>query len=554
MATMNNASGKRGGGKWLWPLAGVLVVLLAVGLYAFAQSGDGGVEARPIVQVQRGPLTISVAEAGTLRASEQVILKSEVEGQTTIISLVDEGTMVEAGDLLIELDASPLEDQKLDQQIRVQNAEAAYIRARENLEVVRSQGQSDVAEATLAYQFAQEDLTRYIDGEYPQKLKEAESRITLANEELERAEEKLKWSQRLYDEKYISQTELEADRLSSNRARLDYDLAVTARDLLVEYTHKRQVTEYEANIEQTRMALDRVQRKARADVIQAEADLKAKEAEFKQQQDRLTKIETQITKTRIISPTSGMVVYATSAQGSWRGNAEPLDEGQQVRERQELIYLPTAQNMIAEVKVHESAMDKVQLGMPAMITVDALPGRSFTGKVTRIAPLPDQVSAWLNPDLKVYSTEIRLDGDQTGLRTGMSCRAEILIERYPDALYVPIQSVVRVDGQATVFVPRGRDAEQRAVEIGLDNNRMVHILAGLDAGERVLAAPPLASASTTGSSEADGQDDAAEDESAISRDNGAERAPAAQPRSPREGGGAGDRAARPRPSQQGGGA
>ena len=541
---MATTTDRRGGRRWLWPVAGVLIVLLAVGWYALAQAGDGGVDARPIVQVQRGPLTISVAEAGTLRASEQVIIKSEVEGQTTIISLVDEGTMVKEGDLLIELDASALQDQKLEQEIRVQNAEAAFIRARENLEVVKSQGLSDVAEAELAYQFAQEDLTRYLEGEYPKQLKEAESRITLAREELERAEEKLKWSQRLYDEKYISQTELEADRLSSNRARLDYDLAVTARDLLADYTHKRQVTEYESNIDQTRMALDRVQRKARADVIQAEADLKAKEVELKQQQDRLAKLETQITKTRIVSPASGMVVYATSAQGSWRGNAEPLDEGQQVRERQELIHLPTTQSMIADVKIHESVMDKVELGMPAQVTVDALPGRSFTGKVTRIAPLPDQTSAWLNPDLKVYSTEIRLDGEQAGLRTGMSCRVEIFVERYPDALFVPIQSVVRIEGQTTVFVPRGSGAEQRAVEIGLDNNRMVHILAGLDAGERVLAAPPLAAARTTESDQ--------QTEGDTAETGGADgEAPAAQPR---RGGGGGDRAARPRQAGAGGGA
>jgi len=59
---------------------------------------------------------------------------------------------------LVELDASGLMDQKIDQQIKVQNAEAAFISARENLAVVENQAQSDMDKAELSYSFAKEDL------------------------------------------------------------------------------------------------------------------------------------------------------------------------------------------------------------------------------------------------------------------------------------------------------------------------------------------------------------------------------------------------------------
>ena len=55
---------------------------------------------------KQGPLTISVTESGTIQAREQVVIKSKVEGKTTILSLIPEGTMVKKGDVLIELDAS----------------------------------------------------------------------------------------------------------------------------------------------------------------------------------------------------------------------------------------------------------------------------------------------------------------------------------------------------------------------------------------------------------------------------------------------------------------
>lgn len=446
--------------------------------------------------VKRGPLTISIIESGTIKAREQEIIKSEVEGRTTILSLVDEGTHVKKGDLLIELDSSDLLDRQIDQEIRVQNAEASFIRARENLAVAKNQAKSDVDRAELDYEFAKQDLEKYLEGEYPNDLKKAESNIQLAQEELARSRERLKWSERLFEENFISQSELQTDQLAANKDKVNLEIAQNNLELLKNYTYKRDVAEYESDVSQAEMALERTTRKAKSDVVQAEVDLRAKESEHKRQLSKLKKIEEQIEKTKIYAPSNGQVIYATSAQGHrWRGNDEPLDEGRDVREREELIYLPTTSSVNAEVNIHESSMEKVSLKMPATVTIDALPGKVFTGHVAKIAPLPDPTSVWLNPDLKVYNTDIFLDKNDETLRTGMSCKAEIVIEQYDDAVYVPVQAVLRVKGFPTVYVAKGKTHEPRKVEIGLDNNRMVHITSGLKEGEVVLLAPPLAEGS-----------------------------------------------------------
>ncbi len=474
----------------------VAIVLIGVvfgGLYGLKGTSDdqGPVADDATFAVRRGALTISVSEAGTIQAREQVVIKNEVEGRTTILSLVKEGTRVKQGDLLIELDASRLQDELIDHQIRVQNSEAAFIRARENLAVTRNQAGSDVEKARLEAQFAKEDLKKYREGEYPQQLKESEAKITIRKEELRRAEEKLEWSRVLYKEKYIPQTELQADELAAQKAQLDLELAETDLNLLEDYTHKRQLDELTSQVRQTDMALERAERKASADVVQAEAELRAKDSEYQREQSKLAKIEAQIEKTKIYAPIDGLAVYATSAQANWRGNAEPLAEGQEIRERQELIYLPATGSVKAEIKVHESALDKVSVDLPVEIAVDALPGKTYRGTVANIAPLPDAVSVWLNPDLKVYNTDIYLESSSGELRTGMSCRAEILVERIEDAVYVPVQSVVRRDGRPVVFLVENGRSVVHDVVLGRDNNRMVQILEGLSAGQRVLLAPPL---------------------------------------------------------------
>lgn len=454
-------------------------------------AGNRSDDELPTFAVRKGPLRISVSEAGTIQARERAVIKSEVEGRTTIIYLIEEGKQVEEGELLVKLDASELEDRVVDYEISVQNADAAFIGAREGLAVAESQAQSDVAAAELEARFAREDLGRYKEGEYPRELKEAQSKITLAMEELENSTETLRWSEKLFEEKYISQTELERDRLAENRARLEHELAVSALGLLEEFTHARRLDELISTIEQNDMALERVKRKASADVVQAEADLKAKESELKRQEERLRKLKEQIAKATMYAPGPGMVIYASTGRSSWRGNEEPLYEGKEVREREEIIYLPQTESKMAEIKIHESSLDKARIGQPVQITIDALPGIQFDGEVAKISPLPDGQSVWMNPDLKVYPTEVNLIGDVSAIRTGMTCRAEIIVEELPSAIHIPLQSVVRIGNQPIAYVLGDDGPERREVEIGLDNNHMIHILAGLEEGELVLLAPPL---------------------------------------------------------------
>ncbi|MEM7755910.1 MAG: efflux RND transporter periplasmic adaptor subunit, partial [Planctomycetota bacterium] len=366
--------------------------------------------------------------------------------------------------------------------------------ARENLAVAESQATSDIAQAELDHRFAIEDKSRYIEGEYPKERTELQSLITLANEELERAVDRLEGSERLFGEKYIAESELESDRLSRNRAQLDFELAVANLNLLEKYTYPRRLDELDSAIQQTKLALDRVKRKATADVVQAKADLRASEVELDRQRSQLADIIDQLEKTKIYAPTAGMVIYATSVNrgGRWNDD-EPLQAGYVAREREELIYLPTASSMMAKVSIHESALEKIAEGQAVRVTVPAIPGRVFEGQVARIAPLPDQTS-WWNPDLRVYATEIHLTGQITGARTGMSARAEIVVEEFDNATHVPVQAITRTRGETVAFV---RDATgtltRRPVEIGLDNNRMVHILSGLEPGESVSLTPPLES-------------------------------------------------------------
>jgi HlyD family secretion protein len=227
-------------------IAGAVILIILI-LILNALFGDGkSSKVASTAKVKRGPLRISVTETGTIQAKEKIIVKNEVEGNTSIIYIVDEGTTVKKGDLLVELDSSNLTTQKMTEETAVQNADAGFVSARENLAVVENQAKSDIDAARLAYEFAKQDLEKYKNGEYPNLKMQAESKITLAEEEYKRAQDKYNWSKRLNSEKYLSKMELDADELAEKQKKLNLDLAKSELDLLSNFTYTRQIKQLKA--------------------------------------------------------------------------------------------------------------------------------------------------------------------------------------------------------------------------------------------------------------------------------------------------------------------
>ncbi len=483
----------------VWSIAGAAVLLAVLALIAGRETDtvEGTVPDLRTSEVKEGPLWITLTEKGTINASNQVVLPSEVEGTVQVLWLVDESAYVEAGDLLVRLDSSGLKDALVDQQIMEQNAEADYISARENLGVVKNQTKSNTNAAELVVQFAEEDLTKYIEGDFPNELKGAQATLTLAEAELATREEDFEGSQRLFKDDFISVVELNTVTRRLERAQVDLELAQADIDFLQKFTYKRNITQFESDRDESKNALERALLRASADVVQAKALLNARRAEHARESSKREKLEDQIEKTEIFAPVAGRVVYATrsSKRGHGPPRTEPLEEGSWIRERQDVINLRTDNSAAVKITVHESNLGKVVSGLQVRITVDALPGREFTGKVTKVALLPDAQNYWMNPDLKVYGVDIDVDGDWSELRTGMSCMAEVVVERHEKAVYIPTESVLLVDGVPTVYVVKGSKAEKRQVEVGLANDKVIRITANLSPGEMVQSSPPLDSAS-----------------------------------------------------------
>jgi hypothetical protein len=131
----------------------------------------------------------------------------------------------------------------------------------------------------------------------------------------------------------------------------------------------------------------------------------------------------------------------------------------------------------------------VKPGLLAYVTVDSIPDRRFIGRVRRVAPLPDTSSRYMNPNLKVYSTEVVVEESLPDVKPGVSAHSEIVITNLQNVLTVPVQAVTSIKGRPVVYVEG--EEEPVWIEVGHNNNRFVEVRVGLTEGQRVLLAPPI---------------------------------------------------------------
>ncbi len=512
--------------RWLLILvvvvAAATVVVFLRARFSTSGHSNGKVAAFTVV---RDDLTISVTQNGDIKAINSKDIQSEVEGRTTIISIVDEGTYitpedVNNGKILVELDSSDIKEKLTKQEITFLNAQAGYTEAKETLDIQKKQNDSDIRAGQMKVRFALMDLQKYLGegvaektisgatnpaterngiallidnpdlgGGALQKLRELQADIDLRKQELAQAKSTLEWTEKLYDKNYVSRSDLEADRLRKNRYDISLEKAGTAKDLFIKYEFPKEAEKLLSDYDEAGRELERIEARARSELVQAQAKLESKEATYSLDKERLEKLRKQLDACVIRAPVPGEVVYSSSMLDRWARRRRMIEIGAEIRERQKIISIPDTTEMKVEIKIHETWVDKVQPGQQAKITISAFPDETFTGEVLKKAPLADQED-WFNPDLKVYATDVSIDGTHDFIKTGMSAKVEVIINQLRDVLSVPIQTVITSEGTKLCYVMTNDGPQKREVETGAFNNDFVEIKNGLAEGERVLLNPP----------------------------------------------------------------
>jgi HlyD family secretion protein len=210
------------------------------------------------------------------------------------------------------------------------------------------------------------------------------------------------------------------------------------------------------------------------------------EAQVAQAQASLNQLEEQLSYTTITSPIDGVVLSRDVQMGDAVSSILVLGSTATL-----VMTLGDTHQVYVKGKVDESDIGKVYLGQAARIKVQSFRDRTFTGHVTKIAPLGVE-----KDNVTTFEVQISIDNPGTPqnpageLKANMTANAEIVLEEHKNVLTIPDQAVLYdKDRNASVQVPdaHGKDGRRSIpIKVGLSNGSRVEVLAGLHTGDKVV--------------------------------------------------------------------
>jgi HlyD family secretion protein len=212
-----------------------------------------------------------------------------------------------------------------------------------------------------------------------------------------------------------------------------------------------------------------------AEARSREASCEATKSDIKRAQAQIKVTQAGIERTILLAPFAGIVARITGELGEY---ATPSPPG---------IPTPPAIDLIDDTCLYVSApMDevdapKLRVGQTARVTLDAIPGQIFLGRVRRIAPYVTEI------EKQARTVDIEVDFDEPPklpLLVGYSADVESVVDRRDDILRIPTQSIRQ--GGRVLIMDANQRLQERTVQIGLANWAYTEITGGLTVGEKVL--------------------------------------------------------------------
>ncbi|MEO0226193.1 MAG: efflux RND transporter periplasmic adaptor subunit [candidate division WOR-3 bacterium] len=240
-----------------------------------------------------------------------------------------------------------------------------------------------------------------------------------------------------------------------------------------------------AKFEQAEMAFNRAQALmdknliAREEYEMSRTNYEVARAQYLQAKDKLEK-------TKINAPISGKIMKINVEEG------ETVLLGTMNNPGTVLLTIADMSKVIAIVKVDETDVPDIKVGMIANVSADALPDTSFKGTVTKVGLMPIEnvlaTETAINFEIEIELSEFSLE-----LRPGMTVKAEIITDQKDSVLRIPIQAVGKrkIKGKETnsVFVLKDNKAVLTEIETGISSDTDIEIKSGLSPDDRVITGP-----------------------------------------------------------------
>jgi multidrug efflux pump subunit AcrA (membrane-fusion protein) len=209
-------------------------------------------------------------------------------------------------------------------------------------------------------------------------------------------------------------------------------------------------------------------------------DIRHQQQHYNEGKELVAALQEFLTKFTITAPSDGIVIYKKEWNGTKRKTGSTVNPFDRI-----IASIPDLSSMISKTYVSEIEVNRVKTGQKVSITVDALPGKTFTGTVTGVANIGEVLP---NSDAKMFEVLAKIDGSDNSLRPAMTTWNRIIIKTIDDAIYIPAECVNTGSDSIPYVIKKNKT--RQIVVLGDLNEKNVVVRQGLEPGTSIYVVPP----------------------------------------------------------------
>jgi HlyD family secretion protein len=319
--------------------------------------------------------------------------------------------------------------------------------------------------------------TRVDSGAFVAALDQSEMTSKMKEVETNRDKALTQLTQRQLD------SSLNLRRLRDEQINLRYDLeqkkTIKEQSIYEPPATRRQA---EIEVEKAERGLEQAQKSYDLQYRKEVANMDDANSTYTQAQRKLEQMQDKIKQFTIFAPKKGMVIYTRN----WNGRQQ---EGSTVDTWGDFTVaeLPDLSKMISRTYVNEIDISKIKRGQEVRIGIDAFPDKKFTGQVTEVANVGEQLP---NSNAKVFEVNILINEFDSILKPSMTSKNTIVTTSIQNVIFAPIEAVFSNDSISYVFKKDGGSIRRQQVIAGQSNDNEIILKAGVKENDELILIPP----------------------------------------------------------------
>ncbi len=471
----------------------VTVTAAAAAVFGFWRLRDQKAEAAspgtPVAAVRTADLRLTVSAEGKLKPKQYITVKPKIKTVEwiTLTKLVPNGTIVKPGDLLCAFDSTSLEDSISKLTVDVQSAESGLVQAQEELRKAELDRKLNIRDKEFKLMLAEKQYAKYKEFEGPKLVKESENARSRAGAVLEEAKEDYAEALEMKREDLIAENDVKKAEFALRDAEYALESAKLSHDLLVKYTIPLETQRLKQTHEDAKEQMESIKPYTDSIVAQKQTAVTKAERALMETRTWLEKKQKDLANCEIRSEASGMIHYG-SGEGHHRRHSSDRDTlkvGNNVRNYDQLMYIPDLSQMYLGVLVDEVDVSKIRKGQRITAYAEAHPEITLNGVVEDVSQVASR-QEWWSTEMK-FRVRCSLEQSLEWFRPDLTARVEIEINELKGVTIIPLDAVFQHEGKTVCFL---EDGTIRPVTLGSSTSQAVQVKEGLQPGNHVRLTRP----------------------------------------------------------------